>query len=75
MPTDKLKAVGIGGVLAIIAMNVTGQIWPDLIDFTQELMGVPLNVAITFAASWIAGWVIPEKHPAPPKTPVPNPEG
>lgn len=56
MPTEKMKAVGIGGVAAIVGMGLVDQLLPGTIDWSESVMGVPLGAAVVFAASWAAGW-------------------
>lgn len=56
-PTEKMAGVGIGGVVAMIAMGIADQVGVP-IDWTAEVMGVPLGSAVVFAAAWAVGYMV-----------------
>jgi len=57
MPNEQLKAVGLGGIGAVILMGISSQIPGFPIDWGAEFMQVPLGAAVVLFASGIGGWV------------------
>lgn len=66
MPTEKMKAVGIGGVIAMLIMGALDQVFPGVIDWTADVAGtgIPMGTLFVFAVSWAAGWFKPERKAA-----------
>ena len=61
MPTEKVKAVGIWGVVAMIAMGASAQIPNFPIDWTVSFMQMPLGGLVVLGASALGGWFKAEK--------------
>ncbi len=53
----KIAAVGIGGLVAIIAMSLIDQLAPGMVDFSARLMGVSLGEGIMLLATLVPGWL------------------
>lgn len=56
-PTEQMNAVGIGGVVAIVAMGLVDQVAPGNVDWSASTLGVPLGAAIVFLGTYVAGWL------------------
>jgi len=56
-PTKQMEAVGIGGIVAVVAMGLLDQLLPGTIDWTASVMGVPLGAGVVFLGVAIGGWI------------------
>jgi hypothetical protein len=57
MPNAKITAVGLWGAVALIVMGVVDQLAPTTIDFTKEVMGIPLGALIVYVSGLAGGYL------------------
>ncbi len=56
IPNSKMTTTGGVGIALIIAMALMDQLAPGFIDFSQEIMGAPLNTWIVLGGGTLAGY-------------------